>query len=576
MRLSFQVAVLLLSSLAFSQDAPPIATNQLTLPAPTVGVPIPPQPLGAAQVTGTPGHATYYFWLVSEATLGNSQPSNAIPCFNAPQTLSSQNYCSFTWNPSPGANSYDVLMTTTPQPPGGTGNFAVTTGTTSTSINVQSNSLSSYTVSTFVPNAYGLSLTNEGTAAATTHLILRQQPSNQFLADLTSGSGGSGTVNPGTATQIAYYPGTGTAVSGDPRLTDTGTQANYNGAFSVEPQSNPGNTTLTVLGDPSGTNKIASFGTNTGGNTLTIFPAGAVLVQPASGAGGPDFSVSGSNDGAPLVQLLPYRGTTQPMIEGFSQTSPYGQVFELDGLGDVEATSYQQGSSGPSWTSGAGAPSGTPAVGSLYSNSSGTFGLSNTEYAYTSSGWKGLPDASVTVGTPGVGGFFGETVYVPPNPVATVTDSTANQVTMMQFVLPFSAKVTDITVLTGGTSPGGSTANLGLYDCTGTNGEPGTKLVDSGALGIATTNHYFTATISTASVPLGCLYFAWSISNTTATLAGWTYAFGGNASYSGIQNQVYARAGFCANATSGGALPSACGTFSVGGINAVPVAWFEP
>lgn len=41
---------------------------------------------------------------------------------------------------------------------------------------------------------------------------------------------GNGTVNSGTINQIAYYAATGTAVSGNPRLTDDGTTLNYGGA----------------------------------------------------------------------------------------------------------------------------------------------------------------------------------------------------------------------------------------------------------------------------------------------------------------------------------------------------------
>src|SRR5258708_35923923 len=42
--------------------------------------------------------------------------------------------------------------------------------------------------------------------------------------------GGSGTVNSGTALQLAMYSGTGAAVSGDSALTDSGTTLNYSGS----------------------------------------------------------------------------------------------------------------------------------------------------------------------------------------------------------------------------------------------------------------------------------------------------------------------------------------------------------
>jgi len=47
------------------------------------------------------------------------------------------------------------------------------------------------------------------------------------------GSGGSGTVNAGVASQLALYPGSGSAVSGDSGLTDNGTTLNYLGSGGI-------------------------------------------------------------------------------------------------------------------------------------------------------------------------------------------------------------------------------------------------------------------------------------------------------------------------------------------------------
>jgi hypothetical protein len=52
-------------------------------------------------------------------------------------------------------------------------------------------------------------------------------------APIGGGGGGSGTVNSGTANQVAYYATTGTAVSGDSRLTDDGSTLTYSGAGGV-------------------------------------------------------------------------------------------------------------------------------------------------------------------------------------------------------------------------------------------------------------------------------------------------------------------------------------------------------
>lgn len=78
------------------------------------------------------------------------------------------------------------------------------------------------------------------------------------------GGGGSGTVNSGTATDIAYYATTGTAVSGDTNLTDTGSALTYSGGPIVLPSNgvNPsdiyfvGNTSLPALSS----NQFALFG----------------------------------------------------------------------------------------------------------------------------------------------------------------------------------------------------------------------------------------------------------------------------------------------------------------------------
>jgi hypothetical protein len=61
-------------------------------------------------------------------------------------------------------------------------------------------------------------------------------------------SGGSGTVNGGGATQMAFYSGSGTAVSGDSGLTDTGTTLNYSGSGGISTTSGTFSGDLTVNG----------------------------------------------------------------------------------------------------------------------------------------------------------------------------------------------------------------------------------------------------------------------------------------------------------------------------------------
>jgi len=62
------------------------------------------------------------------------------------------------------------------------------------------------------------------------------------------GGGGSGTVNSGTASQLALYPGSGASVSGDSALTDNGTTLNYGGVGGIAAASGTFSGNLTVNG----------------------------------------------------------------------------------------------------------------------------------------------------------------------------------------------------------------------------------------------------------------------------------------------------------------------------------------
>ena len=63
-----------------------------------------------------------------------------------------------------------------------------------------------------------------------------------------SGGGGSGTVNSASATQIAMYGGTGTAVSGDSLLADNGTSLSYSGSGGISASSGTFSGNLNVGG----------------------------------------------------------------------------------------------------------------------------------------------------------------------------------------------------------------------------------------------------------------------------------------------------------------------------------------
>lgn len=112
-----------------------------------------------AQVVGTPGSRVYYYWVVAHYFVGNSVPYGPAQVTNAPNTLSGSNYVAISW-PLNTAASYDILRTTTPALPQGTANIAVATGVTGSTVNDQSNSLSSYTVSAAGPAETKVALDN--------------------------------------------------------------------------------------------------------------------------------------------------------------------------------------------------------------------------------------------------------------------------------------------------------------------------------------------------------------------------------------------------------------------------------
>lgn len=77
--------------------------------------------------------------------------------------------------------------------------------------------------------------------------------------NLTSGGGGSGTVNSGTANQLAYYATTGTAVSGDTKLTDNGTSLTYTGTSGIQVGA-AAPFTLSIIGNGSMTGNVSLIG----------------------------------------------------------------------------------------------------------------------------------------------------------------------------------------------------------------------------------------------------------------------------------------------------------------------------
>ena len=190
-----------------AQTVTPIQTNQIQMPIFTVN--LAPIVNANVMVVGNPGNGRYCYWLVTNYLVGSLSPVLAGCADQAPTSLSGSNYDAIFWDLPQGATSVDVLRNSSRvTPPAGACNCAVATGVTSTTVNDQSNSLSSYTVNPFNPASLSLTLANEVQGNGSSHLILRQN--GVIVTDLsTAGTGGGNVVGPLSSanTEVAVYSG---------------------------------------------------------------------------------------------------------------------------------------------------------------------------------------------------------------------------------------------------------------------------------------------------------------------------------------------------------------------------------
>lgn len=103
---------------------------QLTAPAPDNVTGAEPQ------TVGTPGLATYFYWIVTHYPVG-AVVSGPFGIWNAPNPLNVTNYVQVRWSPAMGATSYDILRTTKALFPNAPGPYALATGLTQTFWNDQ-------------------------------------------------------------------------------------------------------------------------------------------------------------------------------------------------------------------------------------------------------------------------------------------------------------------------------------------------------------------------------------------------------------------------------------------------------
>ncbi|HEY4678811.1 MAG TPA: hypothetical protein VIJ01_16715 [Candidatus Angelobacter sp.] len=146
-----------------------------------------PQPVTNASVfvSGNPGPATYYYWIVTQTSLGASSPAGPFQAGNAPNVLSGSNFVQISWATAPGGATYDVLRTSNTGPPFGACNCAVATAVAGNSVNDQSNALNSYTVNTLDPSTLTVTLQNQNGTLTTSPfgLILRKIAGRTCYAD---------------------------------------------------------------------------------------------------------------------------------------------------------------------------------------------------------------------------------------------------------------------------------------------------------------------------------------------------------------------------------------------------------
>jgi hypothetical protein len=322
------LALALLGCLAFAQNgnnngSPPIVVaQQLQLPLVTD---LPPVNQANVALVGNPGPATYYYWLVANYTFGQSSVSRLFVIHNGPNVLSSSNYVSITPTYPVGALSVDLLKTTSPTPPSGTGTYAVSTGNTSGAILDQGGALSSYTVNPIAPANYTNCLSTQVEGAGEAHLILDQGPDcATFIADLSAIGSSSGTV---TNLTVGNLTPIFTASVATPTTTPVVT-------FTVSPA-----TAFSVLGNPTGSAAGSIYTNSPELVALTIdgCASGTYVKADGTGCGTPGGSTVNVN-GSPVASAnfngsVPAAGASGINITW--QVSSSSVSAELVGNGNV-------------------------------------------------------------------------------------------------------------------------------------------------------------------------------------------------------------------------------------------------
>lgn len=137
----------------------------------------------------------------------------------------------------------------------------------------------------------------------------------------------------------------------------------------------------------------------------------------------------------------------------------------------------------------------------------------------------------------------------------TTISTTANQVTVWKFTLPYSITINKVSVNCT-TSTGTNSCNFGIYS------SAGSKLLDSGVFTFSGAGLQ-TNTISPVTIASGTYYFAQSATTGNIQVTG---ALSPSTSVTDFMNTISTTMGQAANSTSGGVMPSTLGSITAAGV----------
>jgi len=302
---------------------------------------------------------------------------------------------------------------------------------------------------------------------------------------------------------------------------------------------------------------VAINGTSGASGTLSISAgtSGALTITTPLVAGTPTWS-AGSNSGTPAVTAslpLTISASTGNMVCPSCATTTSGGALSATAPANINASGVI------SLTS-----EGTGAKVQLTNSGTTT---ANDIVTYDTNGNvqdSGTPLANVppNVSASGIGFAWLPTVVFPPvNPAGSTISTTASQVRVVQFVLPFTLTVGHIVANVTATSSG--SFNIGIYNSSGT------KVIDTGSIPCSGSGAVSQSVTSTL-LPTGVYYYAFGATDITCALTS-------VANSPNLQNPANLNGSRFATggSISGGVLPASL-TLTKSTTNTYPLAMAEP